>query len=60
MPALKSSTKTGTSIILYGSEKRDLNDVIKLAEWLAKHHDPVKSEADAVVAACRVLLAKLT
>ena len=60
MPALKSSTKTGTTVILYGSEKRDLNDVVKIAEWLAQHHVPVKDEAEAAVAACKALLAKLS
>lgn len=60
MPAIKSSSKTGTTVVLYGSETRDLNDVVKLATWLAEHHKPVESEADALARACKALLAKLS
>lgn len=57
MPAIKSSTKTGTTVVLFASERRDLEDVRKLAKWLADHYPAVAEQANKVVHACDALLA---
>ena len=57
MTAIKSSTKTGTTVVLFAAERRDLEDVIKLAKWLAEHHPDVAEQANKVVYACVALLA---
>lgn len=58
MPYLKSSSKTGTELKLYRSEIRDLNDVSKLATWIAEHHPPLKETATKLAEACAAMLAE--
>lgn len=37
MPAIKSSSKTGTSLVLFATERRGLTNAMKTLTWICQH-----------------------